>query len=167
MVSTIGTIIMMIASWRDGVYSCFCLCSLTTTPSLQDGWGVYDLPVVETLSTIRIFLCKIYLESSHRMTDGWIVGLMDDWVWVQRKYKMAILYSEIEKGILHFFTGLFYSYVSDTQPSSNSPLANKSIHPIIHGTAVILRLEYGLKIFSCFRVHREGEKRNIFIKILW
>jgi hypothetical protein len=36
---------------------------------------------------------------------------MDDWVLVQRKSKMDALYSEIEKGISHFFTGLFYSYV--------------------------------------------------------
>ena len=38
----------MIASRRDGVYPCFGVCSLKTTPSLQDGCGVYDLPVVET-----------------------------------------------------------------------------------------------------------------------
>jgi hypothetical protein len=38
------------------VYPCFWVCSLKTTPSLQDGWGVYDLPVVETTGCITLSL---------------------------------------------------------------------------------------------------------------
>ena len=41
-----------------------------------------------------------------------------------------------DKSFCEFITGLFYAYVFDTQASSNSPQANKSIHPIIHETAV-------------------------------
>ncbi len=43
----------------------------------------------------------------------------------------------IEKGISDFFTGLFYSYVSDTQPSSN---------PFIHGTVVKTCVNYKAKV---------------------
>ena len=54
MVSTIGTIIIMIASCRDEVYPCFRVYSIKATPSLQDGCGVYDLPVVETTGYITL-----------------------------------------------------------------------------------------------------------------
>ncbi|MEI6422149.1 MAG: hypothetical protein WCP55_08010, partial [Lentisphaerota bacterium] len=43
------------------------------------------------------------------------------------KQRMLSFTQIIEKSISDFFTGLFYSYVSDTQPS---------IHPIIHGPVV-------------------------------
>jgi hypothetical protein len=36
------------------VYPYFGVCSLKTTPSLQDGWGVYDPPVVETTGYITL-----------------------------------------------------------------------------------------------------------------
>jgi hypothetical protein len=38
------------------VHPCFGVCSLKTTPSLQDGWGVYELPVVETTGYITLSL---------------------------------------------------------------------------------------------------------------
>jgi hypothetical protein len=46
-------------------------------------------------------------------------GLLDEWMigYEFKKIKMNILYSEIEKSISHFLRGLFYSYVSDMQPS--------------------------------------------------
>ena len=40
----------------DGVYPYFRVYSLKITPSLQDGWGVYDLPVVETTGYITLSL---------------------------------------------------------------------------------------------------------------
>jgi hypothetical protein len=38
------------------VYPCFWIWSLKITPSLQDGWGVYELPVVETTGYIALSL---------------------------------------------------------------------------------------------------------------
>jgi hypothetical protein len=49
-------------------------------------------------------------------------GLLDEWmngVELKGKQRMLSYTQIIGKGILDFFTGLFYSYISDTQPSSN------------------------------------------------
>jgi hypothetical protein len=84
------------------------------------------------------------------MTDG----LLDEWmtgVEFKGNLKWMSCIPEIQKGISHFLTGLFYSYVSDTQStgnpiiqssnhpiiqSSNHPIIQSSNHPIIHGTVV-------------------------------
>jgi hypothetical protein len=59
------------------------------------------------------------------MTDGWIVGWMTGF---EHKGKQRMLsYTKIiGKGISDFLTGLFYSYVSVTQPSSH-PLIQSSM----------------------------------------
>jgi len=57
------------------------------------------------------------------------------------KQRMLSYTQIIEKGISGFFTGLFYSYVSITQPS---------IHPVIHGTAVICFETSDLEFVSDF-----------------
>jgi hypothetical protein len=51
---------------------------------------------------------------------------MDDWFLTQIKTKNTLLYVNIEKGISDYFTGWFYSYVFDMQPSSN-PIIQSSM----------------------------------------
>jgi hypothetical protein len=71
------------------------------------------------------------------MTDEWIVGLsaVAGMLWRTRwmagfelkgKQRMLSYTQIIEKGISDFFTGLFYSYVPDTQ-SSNHPIIQSSM----------------------------------------
>jgi hypothetical protein len=50
-------------------------------------------------------------------------GLLDEWMTgfeLKGKQRMLSYTQIIEKAFRIFFTGLFYSYVSDTQPSSTS-----------------------------------------------
>ncbi len=49
-------------------------------------------------------------------------GLLDEWMTgfeLKGKQRMLFYTQIIEKGISDFFTGLFYSYVFDTQASSH------------------------------------------------
>ena len=98
-------------------------------------WVKAGLPATQTRNT------NIEIWNNNRMTDGWIVGWMDDWFWVQDNTKVLEMHENCWKVILDNFSKMLLVlclWCATIQPS---------INPIIHGTAVSM-LDNQIKIFK-------------------